>query len=101
MRRHARVAARPCLCVLQVVDTAAGQALAEELGIPFLETSAKCSTNIARAFGALAADIKASIAPLAAAQAAPSAVPVPAAGIRLEGSSCYEGPASDGSTGCC
>ena len=42
----------------RVVSTEAGQALADELGIPFLEVSAKSNINIDKAFYSLAADIK-------------------------------------------
>ncbi|CAI0378446.1 unnamed protein product [Linum tenue] len=42
----------------KVVDTQTGQALADELGIPFLETSAKDSINVEQAFLTMAAEIK-------------------------------------------
>lgn len=42
----------------RVVSTEQGQALADELGIPFLEVSAKSNINIDKAFYSLAADIK-------------------------------------------
>ncbi|KAK4193860.1 ATP synthase regulation protein NCA2-domain-containing protein [Podospora australis] len=42
----------------RVVSTERGQALADELGIPFLEVSAKTNENIEKAFYSLAADIK-------------------------------------------
>lgn len=42
----------------RVVSTEQGQALADELGIPFLEVSAKSNINIDQAFYSLAADIK-------------------------------------------
>jgi Ras-related protein Rab-8A len=42
----------------RVVSTERGQALADELGISFLEVSAKSNINIDRAFYNLAADIK-------------------------------------------
>ncbi|KXX76101.1 Ras-related protein Rab-8A [Madurella mycetomatis] len=42
----------------RVVSTERGQQLADELGIPFLEVSAKTNTNIDQAFYSLAADIK-------------------------------------------
>ncbi len=89
------------LFLLQVVETAAGQALAEELGIPFVETSAKSSTNISRAFAALAADIKASIAPPVPTE--PATPAAPAAGIRLESSSVRGGLCGDDGNprGCC
>ena len=40
------------------VSTEQGQALADELGIPFLEVSAKSNINIEKAFYSLASDIK-------------------------------------------
>lgn len=42
----------------RAVSTEQGQALADELGISFLEVSAKSNVNIDRAFYSLAADIK-------------------------------------------
>ncbi|KAJ3557067.1 hypothetical protein NPX13_g10006 [Xylaria arbuscula] len=42
----------------RVVSTEQGEALAKELGIPFLEVSAKSNINIDKAFYNLAADIK-------------------------------------------
>ncbi len=42
----------------RVVSTERGQQLADELGIPFLEVSAKSNINIDQAFYSLAADIK-------------------------------------------
>lgn len=41
-----------------MVSTEQGQALADELGVPFLEVSAKSNINIDKAFYSLAADIK-------------------------------------------
>jgi len=40
------------------VDTATAQAFADEIGIPFLETSAKNATNVEQAFMTMAAEIK-------------------------------------------
>lgn len=40
------------------MSTEQGQQLADELGIPFLEVSAKSNINIDQAFYSLAADIK-------------------------------------------
>ena len=40
------------------MSTEQGQALADELGIPFLEVSAKANINIEKAFYSLASDIK-------------------------------------------
>jgi Ras-related protein Rab-8A len=42
----------------RVISEEQGQALADELGIPFLEVSAKSNINIDKAFYSLAADIK-------------------------------------------
>jgi len=42
----------------RVVSTERGQQLADELGIPFLEVSAKNNINVEKAFYSLAADIK-------------------------------------------
>ena len=42
----------------RAVSTEQGQALADELGIPFLEVSAKSNINIDKAFYSLASDIK-------------------------------------------
>ncbi|KAF2133453.1 NCA2-domain-containing protein [Dothidotthia symphoricarpi CBS 119687] len=42
----------------RVISTERGQALADELGIPFLEVSAKSNINVDKAFYSLAADIK-------------------------------------------
>jgi nuclear control of ATPase protein 2 len=42
----------------RAVSTERGQALADELGIPFMEVSAKSNINIDKAFYNLAADIK-------------------------------------------
>jgi len=40
------------------VSTERGQALADELGVPFLEVSAKSNINVEKAFYTLASDIK-------------------------------------------
>lgn len=40
------------------MSTEQGQALADELGIPFLEVSAKSNINVDKAFYSLASDIK-------------------------------------------
>ncbi|RKF56037.1 GTP-binding protein ypt2 [Golovinomyces cichoracearum] len=42
----------------RVISTERGQQLADELGVPFLEVSAKTNINIEKAFCSLAADIK-------------------------------------------
>lgn len=42
----------------KVVETSRGQALADEYGIKFFETSAKSNINVVEAFTAIATDIK-------------------------------------------
>jgi len=42
----------------KLVETARGQALADEYGIKFFETSAKSNINVVESFTAIAADIK-------------------------------------------
>ena len=42
----------------RVISTERGQQLADELGIPFLEVSAKANINVEKAFFNLAGDIK-------------------------------------------
>lgn len=42
----------------RVVSTEQGQQLADELGIPFMEVSAKANINVEKAFFNLAGDIK-------------------------------------------
>lgn len=42
----------------RVVSVERGQQLADELGIPFMEVSAKSNINVEKAFYSLAADIK-------------------------------------------
>jgi GTPase SAR1 family protein len=42
----------------RAISTEQGQALADELGIPFLEVSAKSNINVESAFFSLAGDIK-------------------------------------------
>lgn len=56
----------------RVVSTERGQALADELGIPFLEVSAKSNINVEKAFYSLAADIKKRIIDTAKADSNPS-----------------------------
>lgn len=46
----------------RAVSTEQGQALANELGIPFMEVSAKGNINVEKAFFSLAGDIKKRIA---------------------------------------
>jgi len=55
----------------KVVSTEQGQELANELGIPFLETSAKANINVEEAFVALARDIKVRLIDTASSPAGP------------------------------
>ena len=43
---------------VSVISTARGQALADEFGIPFAETSAKSGVNVTEAFMKIAGDIR-------------------------------------------
>ena len=42
----------------RVVDAATAQAFADEIGIPYIETSAKNASNVEQAFRTMAAEIK-------------------------------------------
>ena len=65
----------------RVVSTEQGQQLADELGIPFLEVSAKSNINVEKAFYSLAAGIKKRIIDTAKTeQPAPQGVEVGAQG---------------------
>eukprot|EP00695_Tsukubamonas_globosa_P003791 TRINITY_DN831_c0_g1_i1.p1 TRINITY_DN831_c0_g1~~TRINITY_DN831_c0_g1_i1.p1 ORF type:complete len:216 (-),score=90.60 TRINITY_DN831_c0_g1_i1:133-780(-) len=71
----------------KVVDTSTGQALADEYGIKFLETSAKNNINVEEAFFTIARDIKKRLIDVdgagaggAAAGGAPNAVKLPPGG---------------------
>merc|ERR1712001_34277 len=61
----------------KVVDYTSAKEYADQLGIPFLETSAKNATNVEQAFMTMAAEIKNRVGPPAAAQ--PSA-----AGVKID-----------------
>ena len=52
----------------KVVDYTSAKEYADQLGIPFLETSAKNATNVEQAFMTMAAEIKNRVGPPAAAQ---------------------------------
>lgn len=64
----------------RVVSTEQGQALADELGIPFMEVSAKSNINVEKAFYSLASDIKKRIVDTAKSDAPPTGVDVGASG---------------------
>jgi len=51
------------------VDYSSAKEYADQLGIPFLETSAKNATNVEQAFMTMAAEIKNRVGPAAAIQA--------------------------------
>jgi len=77
----------------KVVDYTSAKEYADQLGIPFLETSAKNATNVEQAFMTMAAEIKNRVGPPAAAQTGGGA------GISI-GSSNPVGAKPQGS-GCC
>ncbi|KAH8156723.1 hypothetical protein CIB48_g11520 [Xylaria polymorpha] len=72
----------------RVVSTEQGEALANELGIPFLEVSAKSNINIDKAFYSLAADIKKRIIDTAKTDPSSSNVPVGRAATESGGKCC-------------
>jgi Ras-related protein Rab-1A len=76
----------------KVVDAAVAKEFADQLGIPFLETSAKSAANVEQAFVTMAAEIKARMAQTPAANKAGQA-----GALKLEG----QKVASGGSGGCC
>ncbi|PAV61077.1 hypothetical protein WR25_25325 [Diploscapter pachys] len=78
------------LTAKRAVDTQAAKEYADQLGIPFLETSAKSSTNVEQAFLTMASEIKSRMGPVQGVGAAP--------GVRITGSQ----PVNDKkSGGCC
>ncbi|KAJ2967808.1 hypothetical protein NUW58_g10359 [Xylaria curta] len=72
----------------RVVSTEQGEALAKELGIPFLEVSAKSNINIDKAFYNLASDIKKRIIDTSKADPSSSNVPVGRATTEAGGKCC-------------
>jgi GTPase SAR1 family protein len=60
----------------RAVSTERGQQLADELGIPFLEVSAKSNINVDKAFYSLAADIKKRLIDTSRTDQAPTGVPI-------------------------
>jgi len=66
-----------CKSHFQVVDYTSAKEYADQLGIPFLETSAKNATNVEQAFMTMAAEIKNRVGPPAAAQPG-------AAGVKID-----------------
>jgi len=80
------------LTTKKVVDYAAAKEYAEQLGIPFLETSAKNATNVEQAFMTMAAEIKSRMGP-------PSAPSDMAGGISVGGGGTR--PVEQSKSGCC
>ncbi|VVC88387.1 unnamed protein product [Leptidea sinapis] len=75
----------------KAVDYTTANQYAEQLGIPFLETSAKNSTNVEQAFMTMAAEIKARVGP-------PSAGAAPAgAAVKID----QGRPIETGKSSCC
>ncbi|KAL6743337.1 hypothetical protein Aduo_016384 [Ancylostoma duodenale] len=78
------------LTAKRAVETQAAKDYADQLGIPFLETSAKSSTNVEQAFLTMASEIKSRMGPVQGAGGAPA--------VRITGSQ----PVQDKkSGGCC
>jgi len=74
----------------KVVDYTSAKEYADQLGIPFLETSAKNATNVEQAFMTMAAEIKNRVGPPAAAQ--------PTAGVKISNTSAVDAKSGGG---CC
>uniref|UniRef100_A0A7N0USM0 Uncharacterized protein n=1 Tax=Kalanchoe fedtschenkoi TaxID=63787 RepID=A0A7N0USM0_KALFE len=73
----------------RVISFETGQALADEVGIPFMETSAKDSTNVEQAFMAMSAQIKDRMASQPAASAkAPATVQIRGQPVKQKTSCC-------------
>ena len=70
----------------RAVSTEQGQQLADELGIPFLEVSAKNNINIEKAFYSLASDIKKGMDTSKTEQAGAQGVSIDQQGSGLNGS---------------
>ena len=67
----------------RAVSTEQGQALADELGIPFMEVSAKSNINVEKAFFSLASDIKKRIVDTQQPQAPQQQTGLPVGGTSL------------------
>lgn len=83
----------------QVITEQQGQELAEELGLRFLETSAKSNINVEEAFFALARDIKARLID-SAPPGAPGSASSSGAGAGASSVGLGSG-GSSGKSGCC
>ncbi len=80
----------------KLVETARGQALADEYGIKFFETSAKSNINVVEGFTAIATDIKKRLMDNPAANA--NAQGQGAGGVKVGGN---QGGAQGTKEGCC
>jgi len=74
----------------KVVDYTSAKEYADQLGIPFLETSAKNATNVEQAFMTMAAEIKNRVGPPAAA--------APTAGVKITNTTAVD---ANSGKGCC
>ncbi|GAA5893708.1 hypothetical protein JCM6882_007885, partial [Rhodosporidiobolus microsporus] len=83
-----------------VITEQQGQELADELGLRFLETSAKSNINVEQAFFALASDIKSRLIDSAAGVSG-SAAGGAAGGAGASGMNLGSGQQSEGKGGCC
>lgn len=72
----------------KVVDTQMGQALADELGIPFLETSAKDAINVEQAFLTMAGEIKKKVGNQPTAKKSTGTVPIRGQPIQQKSNCC-------------
>ena len=92
---------RPANAALaQVVTAEQGQALADELGIRYVETSAKANTQVEDAFFTLARDVKARLIDTAAASGA-SASGSGALGAAGQGIDVGANSNAKGNSSCC
>jgi Ras-related protein Rab-8A len=83
----------------QVVTAEQGQALADELGLRYVETSAKANTQVEDAFFTLARDVKARLIDTASAGA--SATGAGSAGAGGQGIDVNSGANAKGNSSCC
>lgn len=72
----------------KVVDTQMGKALADELGIPFLETSAKDAINVEQAFLTMTGEIKKKVGNQPAGKKSTGTVPIKGQPIQQNSSCC-------------
>ncbi|GAB2219690.1 hypothetical protein Droror1_Dr00007327 [Drosera rotundifolia] len=73
----------------RVVSYESGKAFADEIGVPFLETSAKNASNVEEAFMTMASEIKKRVASQPAANAArPTTVPIRGQPVAQKSSCC-------------